>query len=106
MLPEQASAIIAIADRIRFQSTLPLDREAAQLIQHLFTQKPDALYQLVQLCLQNEHALQQAQQANDALLSQLQLLDEAKQTRSWFRWSDKSLPQPHQHFVTKAKNND
>ncbi|WP_434341275.1 hypothetical protein [Motilimonas cestriensis] len=90
MKPDQARAIIAIADKIRHQSSADFNPQSAQLIQHLFSHKSDVIYQLVQLSLQQQQDLLDIKSVNNELQRQLQQFEDVKQERVWFRWLEKS----------------
>lgn len=101
MSVEQASAIIALADRIRHDHEADIDLETAQLIQHLFSHKPHSLYQLVQYSLLLQQELQQAHQQNQELQQLLQVGHPT--SSSWLSWLERKLISAQ---VAPASKND
>ncbi|MFO6425311.1 hypothetical protein [Motilimonas sp. KMU-193] len=86
---EQASAIIALADRVRHDHEVNIDLETAQLIQHLFAHKPHSLYHLVQHNLVLQQELQRVRQQNHELE---QLVKVTRPVSSgWLTWLERKL---------------
>ncbi|MCE2573585.1 DUF2076 domain-containing protein [Motilimonas eburnea] len=86
---DQASAIIALADRVRHERQMDVDLETAQLVQHLFAHKPHALYHLVQHNLALQDELRRTRQQN----VELQQLAQVTSTVSsgWLTWLERKL---------------
>ncbi len=100
MSVEQASAIIALADRVRHAHDVEIDIETAQLIQHLFAHKPHSLYHLVQHNLVLQEQLQIAQQQN---LELQQLVQVGRPVSpSWFTWLERKLMNGHVSAIGKS----
>ena len=89
MSADQASAIIALADKVRYHHDDEVDLEMAQLIQHLFGHKPSALYHLVQQNLALQAQLTLSIQQNIELQQALQSQLDATPSRSWLTWLER-----------------